>query len=96
MDTSSDPHRYLFVVRLWLEFNLNADGQKPADPAGEKRGQWRGSVESMDSGQRLYFTSLAGLNDFILLQLGGPGSALALTRLKDIPDGYAQKTHEEI
>jgi hypothetical protein len=38
---------------MWLE------PSQVADPS------WRGSVEHVPSGQRLYFTSLADLNDFI-------------------------------
>jgi hypothetical protein len=45
--------QHLFVVRMWLE------------PSRIANASWRGSVEHVPSGQRLYFTSLADLNDFI-------------------------------
>ena len=48
----------LFIVRIW-----NASSQLP--------GAWRGSVEHVPTGQRLYFTSLADLNDFITFHLPG-------------------------
>ncbi|MEW5872303.1 MAG: hypothetical protein AB1894_23775 [Chloroflexota bacterium] len=85
MDTPFDPHRYLFVVRLWLEASLNADGRVPAVPTGENCSQWRGSVENVVTSQRLYFTSLAELNDFILLQLGEQGDLKALIQPEDMP-----------
>jgi len=49
--------QHLFVVRIWHE-----PGQRP--PAA-----WRGSVEHVPSGQRLYFISLGDLSDFITLRL---------------------------
>jgi len=54
-----DSQRHLFVVRLWCE------SLPPASPI------WRGSVEHIPSGQRLYFSSLIDLTDFIGLRLGG-------------------------
>ncbi|MBN1992011.1 MAG: hypothetical protein JW953_04860 [Anaerolineae bacterium] len=45
--------QHLFVVRMWLE------PSHLADPS------WRGLVEHVPSGQRLYFASLVDLNDFI-------------------------------
>lgn len=58
--------QHVFVVRIWQE-TLSA--QRPA---------WRGMVEHVPDGQRIYFTSLNDLSDFIALQLGklpepGPG-----------------------
>jgi hypothetical protein len=44
---------HLFMVRIWEE----------ADRSESK--QWRGLVEHIPSCQRLYFSSLADLNDFI-------------------------------
>lgn len=56
MDTKPAPLQHLFVVRLWSE-------------AAEKtRLPLRGSVEHIPSGQRLYFTSLNDLSDFIALK----------------------------
>lgn len=42
---------------IWLE-----DGR-------EESGGWRGLVAHVRSGQRLYFTTLADLDDFIMLRI---------------------------
>jgi hypothetical protein len=57
---TSTSHRpnHLFVVRLWRE------------PQALTPGPWRGSVEHIPTGQRLYFVSLIDLADFIGLRLG--------------------------
>ena len=55
----TDRSHHLFIVRLWHE-----PGQAATSP-------WRGSVEHVPSGQRLYFVSLSDLSDFIALRLGG-------------------------
>ncbi len=49
----------LFVVRFWVE--------------AASRLQWRGSVEHVTTGQKLYFASMRDLTDFITLQLGAVG-----------------------
>jgi len=54
------PRQHLFIVRIWIEAGQSA------------LSQWRGSVEHVPSGQRLYFVSLGDLNDFMLGRLGGP------------------------
>lgn len=54
---TASPH--LFIVRIWYESPQLA------------RPPWRGSVEHVPSGQRLYFASLGDLNDFITLRLNG-------------------------
>ena len=51
---------HLFIVRLWQE------------PSQLAAAHWRGYVEHVSSGQRLYFTSLADLNDFIGQRLARP------------------------
>ncbi len=66
MSVQHDHQQYLFVVRIWRESNSE---QSPV---------WRGMVEHVPFGQRLYFTSLNDLSDFIALRLGklpepGPG-----------------------
>jgi hypothetical protein len=48
-----------FVVRLWFE-------------GSNDHGQWRGRVEHVDTGQRLYFASLGDLTEFIQHRLGRP------------------------
>ncbi len=56
-ETQARPN-HLFVVRLWRE------------PQADLPGPWRGSVEHIPTGQRLYFASLMDLADFIDLRLG--------------------------
>ena len=46
--------RHLFIVRVWRE-----------DSQAAPRGQWRGSVEQVPSGQRIHFVSLDALTEFI-------------------------------
>ncbi len=57
-DAADRPH-HLFIVRLWRESGRTSPGQ------------WRGSVEHVPSGRRLYFVSLSDLADFITLRLDG-------------------------
>lgn len=58
--------RQMFIVRLWEE------------PSRERPGAWRGSVDHVGSGQRVYFARLDELQVFIRRQLergeGGPSS----------------------
>lgn len=49
--------QHLFLVRIWQE------------PAPEHASAWRGMVEHVHFGQRMYFTSLNDLSDFIALRL---------------------------
>ena len=52
--SEAEQHRqHLFIVRIWVEAGQSA------------LSQWRGSVEHVPSGQRLYFVSLDDLNHFI-------------------------------
>ncbi len=55
----TEHRQQLFIVRFWHE-----------DSRGEPAAQWRGSVEHVQSGQRLYFVSLNDLTDFMTLRLG--------------------------
>lgn len=48
---------HLFVVRMWREASTGEAG-------------WRGSVEDIESHQRLSFTKFADLIDFIALRTG--------------------------
>jgi hypothetical protein len=57
MVDGADRHQHLFIVRLWQE------------PGRQGSGQWRGSVEHVPSGLRLYYSALADLTDFITLRL---------------------------
>ncbi|MBN2549325.1 MAG: hypothetical protein JXB15_09215 [Anaerolineales bacterium] len=57
MDEKTSPiSSSLFIVRIW-------------NPSSQIPDAWRGSVEHVPSGQRLYFTTLADLNDFIAFHL---------------------------
>ena len=56
MDETTFNSQFLFIVRIWLV-------------EGGRDGAWRGSVEHVPSGQKLYFTSLGDLNDFIARRL---------------------------
>jgi hypothetical protein len=53
-----------FIVHMWLE------------PGESAEGQWRGAVDHVGSGRRMYFSSLGDLTDFIRLRLGPVGAAL--------------------
>jgi hypothetical protein len=57
LSEASDRPHHLFIVRLWRESGHPSPGQ------------WRGSVEHVPSGRRLYFVSLSDLADFITLRL---------------------------
>jgi hypothetical protein len=57
MSSHEPTQRHLFLVRIWLE------------PADAGRTQWRGQVEHVGAGEKMYFASLNSLNDFISLRL---------------------------
>jgi hypothetical protein len=61
MDASDSRNQSLFIVRIWKE-------------SGRDKEAWRGSVEHIATGQRLYFTSLNDLNDFIQFKVEAEGS----------------------
>jgi hypothetical protein len=65
--------QFLFIVRIWTE-------------SGQAQDAWRGSVESIPSGQRLYFTSLNDLNDFIKFSMSGKNNELGLESIHRKPD----------
>ncbi len=54
---TSQRSEHFFTIRIWQE-----SGQ-------EETGTWRGLVVHVRSDQRLYFTTLADLNDFITLHI---------------------------
>jgi hypothetical protein len=68
MPTYTDPFvistraEHLFIVRMWQE------------PSQAVSAHWRGYIEHVPSGQRLYFTSLTDLNDFIGQRLARPAA----------------------
>jgi hypothetical protein len=49
--------QHLFIVRMWAESSQTVTTQ------------WRGSVEHVPSGERLYFVSLRDLTDFVTWRL---------------------------
>jgi len=57
MDEIPTRPQHLFIVRLW------------SDDPSPSRTRWRGSVEHVASKQKIYFTSLGDLQDFIALHL---------------------------
>jgi hypothetical protein len=66
MSEQANRPQHLFVVRLWQE------PSRAAPP-----GQWRGSVEHVPSGERIYFCALADLAGFIARQMDGQPVATA-------------------
>lgn len=57
MEPIPNRFQHIFVVRVWSEVS----GSAPM--------QWRGSVEHAVTRERLYFTSLVDLSDFIRFHL---------------------------
>jgi hypothetical protein len=53
--------KFAFLVNFWFE---------PGDTDPSPRGGWRGSVEHLGSGRRLYFNHIAGLIGFLSSWLG--------------------------
>lgn len=51
-------HEHLFLIHIWSQIG----------PENTVSG-WRGSVQHVASGQRLYFATLHDLNDFISLKM---------------------------
>jgi len=65
MEKKPAPSQHLFVVRLWSE------------TAEKTRISLRGSVEHVPSGQKLYFTALDDLSDFIALKAVVPSQSIS-------------------
>jgi hypothetical protein len=61
-----DERSYTFVVRIWAE---------PRDLAGAVPA-WRGSVDDIQTGARLYFGTLGELSDYLRRQSGMTAIAL--------------------
>ncbi|GAB4534567.1 MAG: hypothetical protein Fur0018_24480 [Anaerolineales bacterium] len=53
---------HLFILRIWEQ----------TDATGAPS-HWRGLVQHVESGQKLYFTSMRDLNDFIILKMHQTG-----------------------
>ena len=49
--------RYAFVLRIWLDESLS--------PRGHKVGTLRGTLQSINSSEPIYFNSLRQLNDLL-------------------------------
>ncbi len=77
MSLSASRRQHLFVVRTWQESNNVA----PVD-------QWRGSVEHVLTGQRVYFARIEDLNRFLLehMQEGLDDNSVAQLRHMFPPD----------
>jgi hypothetical protein len=61
LDRAASRRKYAFLVSFWLE-----PGGSEAPPDGA----WRGSVEHLASGRRLYFNHIASLVGFLTGWLG--------------------------
>lgn len=58
---------HLFIVRIWLEPGAEVR-PTPASGQLDEMG-WRGSVQHVRSGERIYFRRLADLNEFMRSQV---------------------------
>lgn len=61
---------HLFIVRIWQEPGA-------VEAAGDEG--WRGSVQHVRSGERIYFRQFSDLNAFIRCQLSRPRLRLRAT-----------------
>jgi hypothetical protein len=59
-DSGMERREHRFVVHVWFE------------SAGHAEGQWRGEIDHVGHGRRLYFSSLGDIVDFIKIRLGEP------------------------
>ena len=62
---------HLFVIRMWQEPGAAELSGQPFQSMPNDPG-WRGSVQHIRSGERVYFTHLPDLNEFVLSQLARP------------------------
>ena len=53
-----------FIVRVWCEPDRLADSNAPLE--------WRGSIEHIDSGRRVYFRDLHAIEDFVRICIETP------------------------
>ena len=63
---------FSFIVRVWKETsspNLDSGGGAALQPGGDDTG-WRGSIDCVGSGKRLYFQDYQGMLQFIREQTG--------------------------
>lgn len=73
----------LFIVRIWLEPGAEVR-PTPASGQLDEMG-WRGSVQHVRSGRRIYFRRLADLDEFMLGRLAHPGDALEPVEVEFVP-----------
>ena len=68
---------HLFVIRMWQEPGA---AELPGQPvlAVPNGPGWRGSAQHVRSGERVYFTQLPDLNEFIRSQLARPHLPVAV------------------
>jgi hypothetical protein len=59
MGSNSQRVEHLFIVRMWYE-----RGARGASP-------WRGSVEHVATKERIYFTNMIALTDFLDVNVSG-------------------------
>ncbi len=59
-----DDRSAAFIVRVWCE-----RGDEPSDGVRD----WRGSIEHVESGERVFFRELASVNDFMTARLRALG-----------------------
>ena len=55
-----DDRSAAFIVRVWCE---------RSDPPAELVRDWRGSIEHVESGDRMYFRELAAIGEFMTVRL---------------------------
>lgn len=67
---SIEEHGSSFVVRIWLE---------PREVKGTSP-EWRGRVEHVQTGERVYFRGLDRMIEFMMSYLGDSGGACATCR----------------
>lgn len=71
---------HLFVIRMWQEPGSVETPELPA-PASRDSSDWRGMVQHVPSGERVYFVQLPDLNAFIRSQLARPALTEAAARV---------------
>jgi len=59
-----DDRSAAFIVRVWCE-----RGDEPSDGVRD----WRGSIEHVETGQRVFFRELAAVNEFMTARLRALG-----------------------
>ena len=76
--------QHLFVIRMWQEPGSVETSDLPA-PSPKDSSDWRGTVQHVPSGERVYFVQLPQLNAFIRSQLARPALAKTAARVDPTP-----------